>query len=406
MNRADRRRMPKGNATPTDKISCLWFSNAPWAGTGYGTQTAQAVQRLQRDGHKVAVSANYGLQAMKTLWEDIPIYPMGYESYSNDVVAANFKDWTRNNPDLKPLLITLFDAWVLKGDFWDTTPSAIWTMVDHMPVPPAVLKFLSKPTVTPIAVTRWGQEQIERLGVESLYVPMAIDTKMYAPTEIYLNGDEPIEGWRLMGWPDNDRFIVSIVNANKGQLPARKAWGENILAFSIFAQDHPDAVLYLHTERHGNMGGINLDVLIKAVGLKEHQFKFVNQYAFHNTIPNEAMAAIYSASDVLLASTMGEGFGLTVLEAQSCGTRVIVNDFSAQPELVGDGWMTDGQPWWDPAQMAWFNTPSVPSIVDALNSAYEQGKGSSAKAQKFAAQYDADLVYDQFWRPALKELTK
>ena len=145
-------------------------------------------------------------------------------------------------------------------------------------------------------------------------------------------------------------------------------------------------------------------MLIKAVGLEEHQYKFVNQYALHSNIPNEAMAALYTATDVLLASTMGEGFGLTVIEAQSCGTPAIVNNFSAQPELIGDGWLTEGQPWWDPTQLAWFNTPNVPSIVDSLEQAYQRGRQRSEKARQHALQYDADLVWDQHWRPYLETL--
>jgi len=97
-------------------------------------------------------------------------------------------------------------------------------------------------------------------------------------------------------------FVVSAINANKAGGAGgihRKAWAENLLAFSIFAQDKPDARLYLHTERFGNYGGLALDVLLKAVGLKPEQYRFVNQHAMHNGIPNEAMAAIYTATDVL-----------------------------------------------------------------------------------------------------------
>lgn len=403
MNRAERRRAHRQGNSNTNPLTAVWFSNAPWAPTGYGTQTAQVVARMRRDEHNIAVIANYGLEAMQTQWEGINIYPRGYESYSNDVVAADFADWKRQYPDGRPHVFVLFDAWTLNGPHWDELPVSIWTMVDHMPVPPEVLKRLMKPNITPIAVTRFGQDQIQRHDIESPYIPMAIDTNLYKPTEVFHNGDRDVTGRQLMGF-DEDVFVVSLINANKGVVPSRKAWGENLLAFSIFAEDHPDARLYIHTERYGNHGGIKLDVLIKAVGLEEHQYKFVNQYALHSNIPNEAMAALYTASDVLLASTMGEGFGLTVIEAQSCGTPAIVNNFSAQPELVGDGWFTEGQPWWDPTQLAWFNTPNVPSIVDSLEQAYQRGRQRSEKARQHALQYDADLVWDQHWRPYLETL--
>jgi hypothetical protein len=46
---------------------------------------------------------------------------------------------------------------------------------------------------------------------------------------------------------------------------------------------------------------------------------------------------------------------------------------SAQPELVGDGWCVEVQPQWNPAQLGWFCTPMVRSIVEALEAAYDQG---------------------------------
>jgi len=118
------------------------------------------------------------------------------------------------------------------------------------------------------------------------------------------------------------------------------------------------------------------------------------------------MAALYNGTDVLLTPTLGEGFGLTLLEAQASGTVAIANNFSAQPELLGDGWLTEGQPWWDGAQLSWFNTPNIPSIVDALESAYARGQQRSDKARKHALAYDADLVWDQYWRPYLAEMVQ
>ena len=387
--------MPK-EVTP---VTVLWHSNAPWCGTGYGTQTRQVVTRMKADGHHVAVNANYGLQGMQTDWEGIPIFPMGVEVYSNDTVRPNFAAWTKEHPG-PALAVSLFDAWTMTEKLWEGVPTAVWTMVDHMPVPPNVLATLQRPNMTAIAVTKFGQQQIERAGVEALYIPMAIDTNLYQPGATF----EGKTGRELLGF-DEDHFVVGCINANKASGAGgihRKAWAENILAFSIFAQDKPDARLYLHTERYGKHNGLVLDLLLKACGLQENRhFKFVGQQAMHNGIPNEAMAAVYNGIDVLLASTMGEGFGLTVLEAGCTGLPAIVNNFSAQPELLGDGWLTEGQPYWDGTQFAWFNTPNIPSIVDALEQAYARGRQRSDKARAHALQYDADLVWDQYWRPYL-----
>jgi glycosyltransferase involved in cell wall biosynthesis len=91
-----------------------------------------------------------------------------------------------------------------------------------------------------------------------------------------------------------------------------------------------------------------------------------------------------------------------VLEAQACGTRVVVSNFSAQPELVGDGWIVDVQPQWNPTQGGWFCTPIVESIVEGLEQAFvrwEQDGGHSPEAVAFAQQYDADRVFNEAWAP-------
>jgi len=405
MNRAERRRAQRAGLT-TNPAAISWFSNAMWAETGYGTQTRQVVNHLAADGHQVAVTANYGLQAMKTVFEGIPHYPMGVDGYSNDIVEPSFKDWTAQHPDLPPLLLALFDAWPLKGPAWDRMPVGIWTMVDHFPLPPAVRAFLAKPNVTPLAASKFAQQEIRRAGIDSLYVPMAVDTNLYCATESWNNGDRKVTGRELMGFGEHgeDYFVVSCINANKSSGNVhRKAWDENLRAFSIFAERHDDARLYVHTERHGKYGGVNLDALINVIGLEPHQFRIVNQWASHTGIPNEAMAAIYTATDVLLAPTYGEGFGLTVAEAGSCGTPAIVNDFTCQPELVSeDSWLTTGQLWYDNAQSAYWSIPNVASIVDALEAAYARGRGrSQAQRDHVIANFDADTVYAEHWRPAL-----
>ena len=72
-----------------DRLRILWYSNAPWAATGYGQQTAQVIQRLAKEDHKVAVHAMYGLAGSASTWNGFKIYPQGLAAYSDDVVVAH-----------------------------------------------------------------------------------------------------------------------------------------------------------------------------------------------------------------------------------------------------------------------------------------------------------------------------
>jgi glycosyltransferase involved in cell wall biosynthesis len=359
------------------------------------------------DGHHIAVAANYGLEATQTNLDGIEVFPKGTDPYSNDVVYPYFMDWKRQNSEGVPMVFTLYDCWVFQGSRWDEMPVVSWVPIDHTPVPPKVAQFLSKDNVRPVAMSKFGADQMKRAGIDCDYVPHAIDTKLMKPTPNYYTSAGAKSGREIINAP-REAFVVGIVNANKGTAPVRKAFAEQIMAFSIFAADKPDAVLYLHTERFGAYGGIAIDGIIEAVGLRPDQYVYVNQYQNIIGIPDDAMAAIYSALNVLLAPTLGEGFGITVIEAQSCGVPVIVSDFSAQPELVGDGWKIPGQPLWDAAQNAWFQIPSVHAIVNALNEAYERkGEQSSKAARKFVVDnYDADTVYKELWCPLFEDLVK
>lgn len=51
--------------------------------------------------------------------------------------------------------------------------------------------------------------------------------------------------------------------------------------------------------------------------------------------PDE-LIKIYNAADVLIAPSLYEGFGLTILEAMACGTPVITSNVTSLPEVAGD----------------------------------------------------------------------
>ena len=381
----------------------LWASNSPWAATGYGSQTAQVTTRLKKHGHEIAIASNYGLEGTSFEWQGIKQFPRGFDMHSNDVVAAHMAAWAHTYPKLKPLLMTLYDVWIFKGKQWDAVESiASWLPIDHTPIPPNVAAWCRKPNVTPIAMSMFGKSMLEHADIEGHYVPHAIE-KDFKPTTEIPTVDGTMTGRKFMEIPE-DKFVVGMVSANKGIVPNRKSFPEAFLAFAMWSQKHDDVVLYLHTEDRGAMGGINLRELAEACNIPDEKIQFVDQYAFRIGVPNTVLAAVYTSMDVLLQPSMGEGFGIPAIEAQACGTPVIVTNTTASPELVGDGWLVEGQPWWDAMQKSWLVSPAIPSIIEALESAYQRGRERSQTAIDFASQYDADYVYDKFWKPVMKVL--
>lgn len=407
MNRTQRQRAREHAAT-TSPLACLVASNAPWSSTGYGTQTKQLTRRMVSDGIATAIAANYGLEATHIVWEGMPIFPRGFDAYSSDVVGAYAKEWAEANHDRKTFVLSLFDVWVFLGHpGWESIPLDIvsWVPIDHSPVPPKVARWCAKDNVTPVAMSHFGSQQLARLGIDHVCIPHGIETGVYKPTESADDGSGRIvTGRELTGVPD-DAHVTGIVNANKGSHPVRKAFDVQILAWSEFARNKPDAHLYIHSEAHGAMGGIPLEPLLASCGAPKDRVHIVNQFLIRSGLPDPAMAAIYSSLDVLLSPTMGEGFGLTVAEMAACEGRAIVSDFSAQPELVVDGWHVGGQPSWDPNQQAWFFTPSVMEVVKALEESYEDRRRSPQARQHIIDNYDADGLYSSGWRKLWKRLT-
>lgn len=372
-----------------------WFSNSPWAGTGYSVQTAEVLPRLKAAGHEVASVSNYGLAGAVLDWNGIPVLPMGYDAWSNDIGGAHVANWTQG----KGWGVVLYDAWVIKGPLWNDTPLAFWVPVDHDPAPAEVVNTFRQgnaPRVA-IAMSRFGEDRLKKAGLtDVLYAPHSVNTNMFTP-------DGP--NFRAKFDIPEDAHLTIVNAANKG-IPPRKSWPELFAAWAIFARKHPDAWLYLHTEQMGLAGGVNLPRLMSATGVPTDRVRIVPQYQYRAGIPTEEMPAIYRMGDAVLSPSRGEGFGVPVIEAQACGVPVIVSNWTAQPELVGAGWTVGGQPEWNEPMGSWFLCPNIGQIVEALEDSY-QAKGSAenkAKAREFALGYDTDKVFDEHWRPILANL--
>lgn len=368
----------------------VWWSNAPWAPTGYGTQTAQVIRRLRDDGHDVAVASNYGQSAVMTEWEGIPVYPGGVVRFSLDLIEPIYR---RHRADL---LIGLYDSWIME-DAGDGLNVAWWTPVDHFPVPPKVAAWASKRRT--IAMSEYGLDAFNAAGIDATLIPHGITG--WAPT--------PSDFRSCHGIPD-DAFLIVINAANQDRDPSRKAWPEMLLAVSRFMLKHPDAWLYLHADL-ARPTGVGIAGFMARIGMDVSRVRACDQIDYRlGTFTQAQLAEAYTAADVLLSTSMGEGFGLAVIEAMACGAPAIVTDATAQPELVGDtGWRVGWQPWWHEEQGAFWALPSADGITKALRQAHAE-KGTAAAVSRAqaaierAAGYDADLIYARDWRPFIASL--
>jgi glycosyltransferase involved in cell wall biosynthesis len=361
---------------------------------------------MKRHRMNVGILSNYGQEGAigeyRTDFGVVPHYPRGVAPYSQDVLTPWHEHHRASAPNLPHAIMTLYDVWVYEA--WkDEQPVISWVPLDHVTLPPKVAKFLQRENVTPVAMAPHGKRQLEGAGIESFYIPHAVNTKVFAKTPKMMGPEGMTPTRELLGIGD-DTFLVAMVAANKanGQVH-RKAYDVNFLAFAAHLQKFPDSHLYVHADPAPNVGGFDLGVLSRVCGIPKEKITFANRDKYRIGYSQAEVAALYSAADVLLAPSYGEGFGVPQIEAQACGTRVIGSSWAAAPDVIAeDGWLVDGQPFWDAPQGAFFQVPLLGSVVSALEHAYNAERGFSAVARKFALDFDEEKVWVDYWMPFLK----
>jgi glycosyltransferase involved in cell wall biosynthesis len=126
-----------------------------------------------------------------------------------------------------------------------------------------------------------------------------------------------------------DKFIF--MNLNRNQI--RKDIPRCIRAFVEFRKQVPDSIMYLHMMK--NDQGWNLPEVCKAYGLDiTKDIIFPENFGANQGYPRQVLNMLYNAVDCVISTAVGEGWGLSWIEAMATKTPVIMPGNTALIENI------------------------------------------------------------------------
>jgi len=388
-------------------LRILWKSNAPHVGSGYGVQANSLLPRLAQHPNveEIGIFGYYGIAGgicVLPVGENIPgvqsrmmaHYPVsGSDGWGNDVVWEHARHFDAD------VIITLMDVWVLKQDYGHG--GFLWVPyapIDHETIPPQVLDRLRQ-TYHPVAYSKHAAGLFAEAGLDYHYIPHGVETSIFKPYD--RGGKIQAKKWLEF---EPDVFLVGTVARNAGW-PSRKGYPELFEAFAVFHDKHPEARLVAHTEMiDTRYSGMNLSALAKLYGIDDF-VRFSRPYVNLTGFSPREMCRFYNAMDVFCLPSMGEGFGIPLIEAQACAVPVITTDWTACAELCGSGWLVRVGKKIPTLLQAFQAYADVDALIFAMEDAYrtlhnaDLRESKQQRAREFAMQYDWEHLVKDMWYP-------
>ena len=251
----------------------------------------------------------------------------------------------RSIPMLKPeCVFMLNDPWLFSVDFMSKFKEACLKanpkckIVFYCPVDswlnPADVTGLKLADAV-VAYTHYGAAKLLEAGIEADFViPHGVDTSIYRPLE---NRDE-VRARVFGGWLNPQDTLITYVGAHS----RRKAWWTVMEAFAeMLAQTSawPGVTpkLLMHMDPVDESEGTNAFAVAHQLGLTPDKLLLPQEWFRKGGMPlvtESGLNEIYNATDVFMTCTLGEGWGLPIVEALAAGVpNVFVPDHSACTEI-------------------------------------------------------------------------
>ncbi len=387
------------NKEQTKKSRILWHSVAPWIASGYGKVTKELCTRLAKNGFEVIISAYYGLDS-----GGYPPYPVKVlPSKDGPFGMASAAQYSRQ---YQVDMSVLFTDWWAFSDFPKIMPKpTLYSPMDQLNYSDEIIQF-TKDYYKIIGLCKWQQKCLADRGIASDVIYHGVNTDIYKP----LNKKA---ARKQLGIDEKeDLFIFGTVAANNDK-EDRKGHSRSMKAMKYFLEQNPDVknIIWLYHSMPNDSQGMPLSSIVRRLGL-EKIVKFMDPIMASTMFEEQDLAIIMNCFDVHLLCSKREGFGLPILETQSCGVPNICHDSSSMTELVqGHGWLCKSLGYGLNLETTPINaetaSPDVYDIARCIEDAYfhpEKVQKFGEESRKFALPFDWDNIVKNQWVPLLDKM--
>ncbi|MCL2172962.1 MAG: glycosyltransferase [Nitrososphaerota archaeon] len=388
-----------GSKQVSIKLRILWHSVAPWIASGYGKTTREVCTRLPKYGFQPFISAYYGAEPGGIPPYEIPVLP-SKEGYYGIASATQYCKQYKIDVGI------LFTDWWAFKDFPQLIPRAtLYGPMDQVNYSEELIEFTRK-FHRVIGLCKWQQDCLADAGIASDYIYHGVNTDIFKPV------DKKTVRKKMGVTDDDDVFVFGTVAANADK-EDRKSHTRSMKAMRYFLDQNPDVknIIWLYHTVPNDPNGLPLLSIAHKFGLDD-VIRFMDPTAASLMFAEEDLAMLMNCFDVHLLCSKREGFGMPILETQSCGVPNICHDFSSMTELVqGHGWLCKSLGSELNLETTPINgetaTPDVYSIADCIADAYfhpDQIKKYSEASRTFALPYNWDNIVENQWVPILAKM--
>lgn len=314
------------------KLKILAYMDSPTCATGFGTVSRNILEGLYRTGkYEISIlGINY--------WGDphpfpYKIWPVGTNSQQDPYGRRKI---CKKIPSMEyDVLFFLQDTFIL--DFLPelmqhlkangkNTKSICYFPIDGAPKEQWIKNINA--VDYPVAYSEFGKAEAMKAYPESKelrIIPHGANT-----TDYHVLPEDGVKEFRKRYFGKNhDKFVFTNLNRNQ----QRKDIPRTIQAFSEFRKQVPDSILYLHMAKKDQ--GWDLVKVCEAYGLSIHDdVIFPENFGPNQGFPVQIVNMIYNISDCVISTTLGEGWGLSWVEAMATKTPVIMPRNTALVEAI------------------------------------------------------------------------